>query len=115
MYANRQCNRLNTIAMRASYIFLILKRFPCENQEKAGWWSVSPRKNRDKFVLLGFWVDPLYWKSFIEIGEMACGATAWCSRGQTHNHAPCSLVCKLPTCVGCRSIDCSFASVKNKK
>ena len=86
-----------------------------KTKKKRGGGLSPPRKNRDKFVLQGFWVDPLYWKSFIEIVEMACGATALCSRGQTHNHAPCSLVCKPPTCVGCRSIDCSFASVEREE
>ena len=30
-----------------------------------------------------FGVDPLNWQSFIEIGEMACSTTAWCSRKYT--------------------------------
>ena len=84
MCANSQSNWLNTIAVRASYILPILKRFP--------WWK--PRKtrrvvylppgknqNRNQFVFLSFGVDPLNWQSFIEIGEMACSTTARCSRG----------------------------------
>ena len=38
-------------------------------------------QNRNQFVFLSFGVDPLNWQSFIEIGEMACSTTAWCSRG----------------------------------
>ena len=52
MCANPQSNWLNTIAVRASYV-----------------------------CLLEFWVDPLNWQSFIEIGGTACGTTARCSRG----------------------------------
>ena len=36
MSANPQSNWLNTIAVRASYIFPILKRFLGENQQKPG-------------------------------------------------------------------------------
>ena len=46
---------------------------------------MSPGKNQNtnQFVFLSFGVDPLNWQSFIEIGEMACSTTAWCSRGRT--------------------------------
>ena len=83
MCANPQSNWLNTIAVRASYILPILKRFPWWKPRKTGGWSISPRKknqNRNQFVFLSFGVDPLNWQSFIEIGEMACSTTAWCSR-----------------------------------
>ena len=33
-------------------------------------------QNRNKFVFLSFGADPLKWRSFIEIGEMACSTTA---------------------------------------
>ena len=32
---------------------------------------------------LSYWVDPLIWPSFNEIGEMACITTAWSSHGHT--------------------------------
>ena len=57
MCANPQSNWLNTLAVRASYILLILS----------------------------FGVDPLNWQSFIEIGEIACSTTARCSRGHATN------------------------------
>ena len=41
--------------------------------------------NRNQFVFLSFWVDPISWQSFIEIGEMACSTTAQCSRGHPLN------------------------------
>jgi len=31
----------------------------------------------------GYPKDPLYWLSFIEIGEMACSRLAWCTHGHT--------------------------------
>ena len=34
-------------------------------------------------VFFSFGVDPVNWQGFIEIVEMACSATAWCSRGHT--------------------------------
>ena len=37
----------------------------------------------NQFVILSFGVDPLNWPSFIEIGEMACSAPAWCTHGLT--------------------------------
>ena len=33
--------------------------------------------------LLSFGADPLYWISFIYIGEMACSRPAWCTHGLT--------------------------------
>ena len=38
-------------------------------------------QNRNQFVFFSFGVDPLNWQSLIQIGEMACRTTAWCSRG----------------------------------
>ena len=83
MCANPQSNRLNTIAVRASYILPIWSDFLGENQEKPGGGLSPPGKNqnRNQFVFLSFGVDPLNWQSFIEIGEMACSTTAWCTRG----------------------------------
>ena len=52
------------------------------NESKSS--SLSPpgkSQNRNQFVFFSFGVDPLNWRSFIEIGEMACSTTAWCSRG----------------------------------
>ena len=74
MCANSQSNWLNTIAVRASYILPILKRFPWWKPRKTGGWSISPRKKpkQKPVCLLSFEVDPLNWQSFIEIGEMAC-------------------------------------------
>ena len=37
----------------------------------------------NQFVILSFGVDPLNWPSFIEIGEIACSAPAWCTHGLT--------------------------------
>ena len=39
-----------------------------------------------QFVILGFGVDPINWPSFIEIGEIACSAPAWCTHGLTLNY-----------------------------
>ena len=81
MSADCQGNMLNTVAVRTSYNLLILKRFLGENPRKP-----SPPGNNEKrnhSAILSFRVDPLNWQSFIEIGEMACSMTAWCSRGHT--------------------------------
>ena len=54
--------------------------------KKIGGGGQSPpgkNQNRNRFVFLSFEVNPLNWRSFIEIGEMACSRTARCSRGQT--------------------------------
>ena len=85
MCANPQSNWLNTIAVRASYILPILKRFPWWKPRKTGGWSISPRKKTKQkpFCVFSFRVDPLNRQSFIEIGEMACSTIAWCSRGHT--------------------------------
>ena len=86
MCANSQSNLLNTIAVRASYILPILRRFG-ENREKprktGGVVYLPPEKNQNRshFVFLSFGVDPLNWQSFIEIGETTCSTTARCSRG----------------------------------
>ena len=37
----------------------------------------------NQFVISIFWVDPLNWPSFIEIGEIACSTFAWCTHGLT--------------------------------
>ena len=87
MCANPQINQLNTIAVRASYILPILRRFPWWKPRKTvGGGGLSPpekNQNRNHFVFLGFWVNPLNWQSFTEIGEIACSRTAQCSRGHT--------------------------------
>ena len=83
MCANPQSNRFNTIAVRASYISLILRRFPWWKPRKTG-GGLSPtgkNQNRNKFVFLSFGVDPLNWQSFTEIGEVACSTTSRRSRG----------------------------------
>ena len=65
--------------------YLFWSDFLGENQEKPGGGLSPPGKNqnRNQFVFLSFGVDPLNWQSFIEIGEMACSTTAWCSHGYT--------------------------------
>ena len=85
MCANPQSNWLNNMAVKASYILPILKRFPSKNQEKPGGCLSLPGKNqnRNQFVFLSFEIDPLNWPNFTEIGEMVCSTTAWCSRGHT--------------------------------
>ena len=50
MYANRQSNRLNTIAVRASYILPILKRLS-DNQEKPGGCHLPPEKTKTETSL----------------------------------------------------------------
>ena len=58
MCANSQRNWLNNIAVRASYILPILKRFPKKkNQEKLGGWSISPRNNpkQEQVSRFEFW------------------------------------------------------------
>ena len=94
MCANSQSNWLNNIAVRASYILPILKRFPKKKKPRktGGGGGLSPpgiTQNRNKFVVLSFGADPLNWQSFIEIGEMACNTTARCSRGHALK-LPCS-------------------------
>ena len=37
----------------------------------------------NNICFFSFGVDPVNWQGFIEIVEMACGATACCSRGHT--------------------------------
>ena len=86
MCASPQSNWLNTIAVRASHILPILRRFPWWKPRKTGGWFPPPpgkNQNRNHFVFLCFGVDPLNWQSFIEIGEMACSTTARYSRGHT--------------------------------
>ena len=92
MCANPQSNWLNTIAVRASYILPILKRFPWWKPRKTGGGLSPPGKNqnRNQFVFLSFGVDPLNWQSFIEIGEMPCSTTARCSRGHALHLNPIS-------------------------
>ena len=84
MSANYQNNMLNIVAVRASYILPILRRFLSENPRKPGGVVYLPSRNnanRNHFAILSFGVDPLDWQSFTEIGEMVCSTTAWCSRG----------------------------------
>ena len=88
MCADPQSNWLNTIAVRASYIWPILKRFPWWKPRKTGGVSLSPpgkNQNRNQFVFLSFRAN---WQSFIEIREMACSTTARCSRGHALNTGP---------------------------
>ena len=63
MCANPRSNLLNTIAVRASYILPILKRFPWRKPRKnRGGGGLSPpgkNQNRNQFVFLSFGVDPL--------------------------------------------------------
>ena len=83
MSADCQGNMLNTVAVRISYNLLILKRFLGENPRKPGGDGLSPpgsNEKRNHSAILSFRVDPLNWQSFIEIGEMACSTTTWCSR-----------------------------------
>ena len=78
MSANCQSNMLNMVAVRASYILPILRRFLGENPRKPG-GGLSPagnNANRNHFAILSFGVDPLDWQSFTEIGEMVCSTTA---------------------------------------
>ena len=84
MSANYQNNMLNIVAVRASYILPILRRFLSENPRKPGGVVYLPSRNnanRNHFAILSFGVDPLDWQSFTEIGEMVCSTTAWCSLG----------------------------------
>ena len=79
-------NRLNTVVLRALYILPILRQFSWQKSSKTrGGYLLPPWKiqNRNQCVFLSFGVDPLYWLSFTEIGEMACSRPAWC----THGHA----------------------------
>ena len=92
MRANPQSNWLNTIAVRASYILPILKRFPWWKPRKTGGSGLSPPRKKPKqkpVYLFEFWVDPLNWQSFIEIGEMACSTTARCPLGHALNKYGC--------------------------
>ena len=58
-----------------------------KTKKHGGGWgggcSIYPwKKPKQKPVFLfEFWVDPLNWLIFIEIGEMACSTIARCSRG----------------------------------
>ena len=92
MRANPQSNWLNTIAVRASYILSILKRFPWWKPRKTGGSGLSPpgkNQNRNQFIFLSLRVDPLNWQIFIEIGEMACSTTARCPLGHALNKYGC--------------------------
>ena len=48
------------------------------NRGGAVYLPPGKNQNRNQFVSLSFGVDPLNWKSFIEIGAMACSTTARC-------------------------------------
>ena len=87
MCANPQSNWLNTIAVRASYILHILKRFPWWKPRKTGGEVVYPPRQKTKTeTSLSFWaLGKRPFKLANEIGEMACSTTAWCSRGHALN------------------------------
>lgn len=76
-----------TVAVRASYIWPILRPFFSENLKNPEGGLSPPGNNqsRNQLVILSFGVDPLNWQSFIEIDEMACFTTVWCSRGHILN------------------------------
>ena len=62
MSADCQGNILNTVAVRASYILPILKRFLSENPRKPGGGGLPPpgnNQNRNHSAILSFGVDPL--------------------------------------------------------
>ena len=63
MCANPQSNWLNTIAVRASYILPILKRFPWWKPRKTEgevvYLPLEKNQNRNQSVFLSFGVDPL--------------------------------------------------------
>ena len=40
--------------------------------------------NQTHFVFESYWVGPLIWLSFIQIGEIACVTPAWSSHGHSH-------------------------------
>ena len=54
-----------------------------KNRGGGGLSPLGKNQNRNHFVFFSFGVDPSKWQSFIEISEMACSTTAWCSRGHT--------------------------------
>ena len=86
MCAKLGSRKLNTVVFRASYILPILRQFSCLKSSKTRGGDLPPPwkiQNRNQFVFLSFRVDPLYWLSFIEIGEMACSRPAWCTHGHT--------------------------------
>ena len=79
MSANCQSNMLNIVAVRASYILPILRRFLGGKPKKNRGGGLSPpgnNANRNHLAILSFGVDPLDWQSFTEIGEMVCSTTA---------------------------------------
>ena len=86
MCAKLGSNRLNTVVFRASYMLPILRQFSWLKSSKTRGGDLPPPwkiQNQNQFVFLSFRVDPLYWLSFIEIGEMACSKPAWCTHGHT--------------------------------
>ena len=92
MCAKLGSSKLNTVVFRASYILPILRQFSCPKSSKTRGGDLPPPnpnpwkiQNRTQFVFLSFRVDPLYWLSFIEIGEMACSRPAWCTHGHVLN------------------------------
>ena len=54
MYANPQTNRLNTIAVRASHILPILKRFPSRENRGVVYFPLGNNQTRNQFVFLSF-------------------------------------------------------------
>ena len=79
MCANPQSNRLNTIAVRASYIYLFEAiSLVKTKKDRGGLVYLPPEKLKQKPVsfFFIFGVDPLNWQSFTEIGGMARSTTA---------------------------------------
>ena len=56
-----------------------------KKNRRGGVFTHGNNQNRNHVACLSFRVDPLNWQTFIEIGEIARSATAWCSRGHTLN------------------------------
>ena len=96
--------------MRASYILPILKRFPWRKPRKTGGGLSPPRKKpkQKPLCIFEFWVDPLNWQSFIEIGEMACSTTTRCFRGHTLNQSDTKLEPVLVWTLGFPRVLCSL-------
>ena len=77
MCANPQSNRLNTIAVRASYILPIEAISLKSKKNRGGGLSPSGKtKTETSLFFFSFGVDPLNWQSFTEIGGMARSTTA---------------------------------------
>ena len=80
MYANSQKNRFKNHRSESFLHFTHLEAISLVKTKKNRGDSLSSpgkKQNRNQFVCLSFGVDTLNWKSFIEIGEMACSTTPW--------------------------------------